>query len=158
MRNLKPKNPPVSGDWFVLGLYKYPVAGYDLASNRLLYYKSYADRDDPIEVPMQDVSPIDKDWPHPRWWIAKHRVGTGQKLSFKVSFAWSDGPHVWHCKASSMKDARNRAIQHIAIRLCNISPSMRAFAVSEAKHALCNYSGRSTFSLDLLTVEVDLRN
>lgn len=155
-RSRNPKTVPKSGDYYVLGLMKYPVLGYAADTNSLMYMKSYADKHDPLEVDLTTLVPIDKDW-SPTWWIAKERVGGGKKLWFVVTFAWHNGPQSISTRAVTMRKARQNVLHRIGVELCNVSPERKGAPERAARAALA-FAANKEFSLDMLNVRLELKN
>jgi hypothetical protein len=152
MRSLTPRRMPQPGDWFISGLQKLPVAGYAPDTKSLMYYRTYADRHDPKEVPMKDLKKLDSDWT-PIYWIAKTRT----KLRFNVDFLWAGGTQHFSTQAVSMKQARLFVLQQIGVRLCNVDPALRSVVTDHAKKGLADAAGQP-YSPDLLQISIDLKN
>jgi hypothetical protein len=155
-RPRRPKVVPKAGDYYVLGLMKYPVVGYAADTNSLMYLRSYADKHDPVETDLSLLTQIDKDW-SPTWWIAKDRVGGGKKLWFVVTFPWQRGEQSLATSATTMRKARQNVLHRIGVELCNVSPERKGAPERAAREALA-FAANKEFNLDMLRVRLELKN
>lgn len=156
MRLLTAKTLPQFGDWYVHGLQRFPVSGYDTKRGELLYIKDYATRDEPLAIEFKDLKLLDKDWSGPRYWIAQHRVA-GKRLQFQVEFRWIGGvTEVIHTQAVSMKQARVNALYTIGVRWLN-RLAAGGDATARAKKALCEINN-ATFDWSWLVPSLLLKN
>lgn len=130
--------------------------GYAPDTKCLCYAKTYADRRDPIEVPLADLQPLDADW-SPTWWIAKSRLTAGKKLWFNVNSHWTGGVRSYPTKAVSMRKARQNVLHRIGVELCNVDPKVKGAPERAAKTALASAVGKE-YTPELLIVELSLKN
>jgi hypothetical protein len=146
------KRIPKVGDRYILGLTSYMVMGYAPDTKSLMYARTYADRRDPLEVPVKELKALDPDQT-PCWWVNKARVSGGRKIWFNVEFQWHTGKIVMQTKAVSLKEARQNAMYRIGHDLCNIDTEYSsAAAIQAAKDGLAN-AAHTTFSDHLLIVK-----
>jgi len=156
MRELAFKQTPKSGDWYVLGLVKYPVLGFAPDTKSLMYAKTYADRRDPLETPLAELVVLDADW-SPTWWVAKSRITKPNKLWFEVYFPWYGGERHFATRAVSMRKARQNVMHRIGVELCNVAADLRGAPERAAKDALAAVVGKA-FVPELLNVQLSLKN
>lgn len=156
MKELASKQIPINGDWFIHGLEKHTVLGFNPLSKCLMFAKTYADRDDPLEVPISSIKPLDLKW-SPTWWIAKERVSSGKRVLFNVSFTLDDKNVILQTYAVSMRKARQNIIHRIGVDYCGISKDNRGAPERAAKVALADSAGKP-YNENMLKIEPALKN